>query len=65
MFLKLKSTYTNRGITVINTVITPSGCENDEIKYIDGEPCYNNSKKALSDAGTRGCVGYHTHNGRY
>ena len=56
-----ESTYTNRGITVINTVITPSGCENDEIKYIDGEPCYPTIAEALSDAGTRGCVGYHTH----
>ena len=56
-----ESTYTNRGITVINTVITPSGCENEEVKYIDGEPCYPTIAEALSDAGARGCTGYHTH----
>jgi len=56
-----ESTYTNGGIKVINSVIPPSGCENDEIKYIDGEPCYLTIAEALSDAGARGCTGYHTH----
>jgi len=42
-------------------VITPSGCENEEVKYIDGEPCYPTIAEALSDAGARGCTGYHTH----
>ena len=56
-----ESTYTQRGITVLSTVSVPSGCESDEIKYIDGEPCYQTIAEALSDAGARGCTGYHTH----
>tara|TARA_R110002153_G_scaffold268233_1_gene432857 strand:- start:604 stop:3696 length:3093 start_codon:yes stop_codon:yes gene_type:complete len=56
-----KNTYTNSGIGVVSNNMVISGCADDEMTYVDGIPCYGTVIEALSDAGVRGCTGYHTH----